>query len=101
MLISSPDSFVSQKVILDLSAPVSDLSQIIGGLNFVCIIWDPGETLINPICIELEPGLIAFQKPNHYEPLANQTHYAELTLKINVEPSALEVKGSVMNMSLV
>ena len=63
-------------------------------------IWThlPGETLLEPTCVELEQNELLFQQPVSYQPLGNKTHYAELKLKLNVEPAIYEIIGSVRNL---
>jgi hypothetical protein len=89
--------------VLTLGVSCEDLESvtITSGTEDKAFNFYPSETSLTPMCIELGPGVIAFQQEVHYEPLQTKVHLAELTLKLNVEPLPYEVKGSVMNMSLV
>ena len=58
----------------------------------------PGEVLLESSCIEIEPNVLLFQQEVSYDLLESRTHYAELELKLNVEPTNYKVIGSVRNL---
>lgn len=59
----------------------------------------PAETLLEPSCIEIEPNVLIFQQEVSYGLLENKTHYAELELKLNVEPANYKVIGSARDLA--